>query len=239
MGRIATLLMSPVEALIAARGILFPWVPVFLGLGIGIWFSLRWEPGGITYALCLVLFIAAVGVRLRGPEPLHPFAIAVACMLLGGLAAGYRAHSLTAPILGFRFYGAVEGRIVLIDRSQSDKIRLTLDQVILENTPPQRTPERVRVSLHGVQDYLTPEPGQRVMATAHLAAPDGPLSLTALISAAWPFLTGWGRWATPARRSCCWSRQRRARSRSTACETRSAKPFRPAFPERQARFRRP
>ena len=175
MGRIATLLMSPVEALIAARGILFPWVPVFLGLGIGIWFSLRWEPGGISYALCLVLFIAAVGVRLRGPEPLHPFAIAVACMLLGGLAAGYRAYSLTAPILGFRFYGAVEGRIVLIDRSQSDKIRLTLDQVILENTPPQRTPERVRVSLHGVQDYLTPEPGQRVMATAHLAAPDGPV----------------------------------------------------------------
>ncbi|MBT8409737.1 MAG: ComEC/Rec2 family competence protein, partial [Alphaproteobacteria bacterium] len=71
-------------------------------------------------------------------------------------------------------YGPVEGRIVAIDRSQSGAVRLTLDRVVLFNTPPDRTPERVRISLHG-EDGIAPEPGLTVLSTAHLSPPGGPV----------------------------------------------------------------
>jgi competence protein ComEC len=76
-------------------------------------------------------------------------ALAFAALAAGWLAAGVRAHSVAAPMLDFRYYGPVEGRIVGIDRSQSDALRLTLDQVVLREVPPDRTPLRVRVSLQG------------------------------------------------------------------------------------------
>ena len=73
-------------------------------------------------------------------------------------------------MLNFRYYGPVEGRIVEIDRSQSDALRLTLDQVVLQDVSPARTPLRVRVSLQKEQDWLRPTPGQVVILTANLAA---------------------------------------------------------------------
>lgn len=78
-------------------------------------------------------------------------------------------------MLNFRYYGPVEGRIVDIDRSQSDALRLTLDQVVLQDVSPAKTPLRVRVSLQKEQDWLLPTPGQVVILTANLAAPDGPV----------------------------------------------------------------
>jgi competence protein ComEC len=78
-------------------------------------------------------------------------------------------------MLDVRYYGPVEGRIVGIDRSQSDALRLTLDQVTLREVPPDRTPLRVRVSLQGDQPWLDPVPGQVVILTASLAAPEGPV----------------------------------------------------------------
>jgi competence protein ComEC len=69
----------------------------------------------------------------------------------------------------------VEGRIVGIDRSQSDALRLTLDRVTLREVPPDRTPLRVRVSLQDDQPWLDPVPGQVVILTASLAAPEGPV----------------------------------------------------------------
>jgi competence protein ComEC len=63
-------------------------------------------------------------------------------------------------MLDFRYYGPVEGRIVEIDRSQSDALRLTLDRVVLREVAPDRTPARVRVSLQGEQDWLQPTPGR-------------------------------------------------------------------------------
>ncbi|MBD3788620.1 MAG: ComEC/Rec2 family competence protein, partial [Sphingomonadales bacterium] len=91
---------------------------------------------------------------------------------LAELAAG-RAHQVAAPVLGFRYYGAVEGRVVEIDRSSRDQIRLTLDRVTLSNMDPGQVPARVRVSLSGGAEAL-PEPGTRVMLTANLSPPPGP-----------------------------------------------------------------
>ncbi|NJS40487.1 MAG: ComEC family competence protein [Rhodobacteraceae bacterium] len=94
---------------------------------------------------------------------------------LDWLAAGIRAHAVDAPMLTFRYYGPVEGRIIHIDRSQSDALRLTLDRVTLREVSPDRTPLRVRISLQGEQPWLSPAPGQVVILTASLAAPEGPV----------------------------------------------------------------
>ena len=166
------ILLWPLQTLSEARGLLFPWVAVFIGCGVGVWFALPFEPDRIFYLLVATLIGGTAIVRFRGPELLHPVAIIVGCVAAGVLACGIRAHSVDAPMLEFRYYGPVQGRIVGIDRSQSDALRLTLDRVVLLDVAPQRTPVKVRVSV-GTPD-LAPEPGQVVMLTAFLSAPEGP-----------------------------------------------------------------
>lgn len=158
------------------QGHLFPWLAVFSGAGIGIWFALPWEPKVGFYALMAVAGLALAALAWRGPENARPFAAAGFACALGLLAAGYRAHAIESPMLGFRYYGPIEGRLLEVDRSQSDALRLTLDQVVLLDVSPARTPVRVRISLQG--DTLPPSPlipGQILMVTGLLAPPEGPV----------------------------------------------------------------
>lgn len=175
MAGLIALMRLPLDALAAARGTLFPWVPVFIGVGIGLWFLLPWEPGVTFYLWVGVAALAAVALRVLGPEGGYPFAVALACLLVGMLAAGARAHWVDAPMLTFRYYGPVEGRLIAVDRSQTDALRLTLDRVVLSDVPPARTPLRVRVSLQEEPQDRIPEPGETVILTAHLSAPEGPV----------------------------------------------------------------
>ncbi|MGB3315513.1 MAG: ComEC/Rec2 family competence protein, partial [Albidovulum sp.] len=163
------------DALGAARGRLMIWAPVFLSLGIGGYFGLKVEPGQGTlwFAVLVALGFAVIG--WRGPERMRIPATGLALIAAGLVLASYRAHSVAAPVLPFRFYGPVEGRIVNIDRSFSDQMRLTLDRVVLEDVPPDRTPARVRVALHGDQGFVTPVPGLTVILSAHLSPPEGPV----------------------------------------------------------------
>lgn len=160
----------------AQRGALFGWVPVCLAIGVGWYFHLSWEPSWVVLGqVVLVVAICGASTRLM-PEHLRPFAVAGMLISLGFLLAAGRAHSVAGPVLDYRYYGAVEGRIVAIDRSQSDALRLTLDRVVLDRVRPHKTPHRVRVSLHGDRSADIPvEPGLRIMVTAHLSPPSGPV----------------------------------------------------------------
>jgi competence protein ComEC len=162
---------------LAGRLLLF--APVCLGTGIGGYFALPVEPTALVWAL---VAIGAAGAGLVGARLTRSryagvgfLALGLAMMLAGLLVAGLRTETVRAPVIGFRYYGPVEGRVVKIDRSQSDAIRLTLDRVRLERVAPDARPERVRVSLHGAQGYLDPVPGQSVAMTAFLSAPEGPV----------------------------------------------------------------
>jgi competence protein ComEC len=156
------------------RGALMPWSAVALGLGVAVYFALPVEPGGPHYAVAGLLVLLGVASGLWRREVLAPLAWVIALGAVGFMAAGLRAHQVAGPVLDFRYYGPVEGRVVGIDRSASDALRITLDQVRLDDVSPARTPRRVRVSLHGEQRWLEPEPGARVMLTAHLGPPSGP-----------------------------------------------------------------
>ncbi|MCL4190033.1 MAG: ComEC/Rec2 family competence protein [Rhodobacteraceae bacterium] len=159
----------------AARGRLVPFVPVFLGTGVGLYFLLPAEPGPAAQALALAGALVAAGIALRGPEAARPLAAAAALVLAGLLLALLRSQAVAAPVLARHFHGAVEGRLVAIDRSLSDAVRLTLDRVVLEGLAPEATPARVRIALHGrAGAHLAPVPGMVVIATAHLSPPAGP-----------------------------------------------------------------
>lgn len=162
------------DALAGQRGHLFCWAPVAFGIGIGIYFALPAEPGKQAIAACLLLAGVAGMGAIRSAR-WAPLLVALA-LCVGGLGhAALKARLAAEPVLTWRYYGPVQGRIVKIDRSQSDKVRLTLDRVVLSQVGPDRTPARVRVSLHGRQDWVEPVPGLTVMMTAHLSPPQGPV----------------------------------------------------------------
>lgn len=170
--------LAPLQALLdvwlAQRGHLFAWVPVCLGLGVGLYFSLGWEPGLAHYAALLGLILIGL-ILIRWLGLWAPFVWAVVLVAIGLCLAGGRANQVAEPVIGWRYYGPIEGRIVNIDRSASDALRLTLDQVVLDDVAAGRTPVRVRVSLHGQQGFIAPVPGMVVILTGHLSPPGGPV----------------------------------------------------------------
>ncbi|MFO1173846.1 MAG: ComEC/Rec2 family competence protein [Paracoccaceae bacterium] len=165
---------AALERIEGLRGQLLPWAPVFLSVGIGGYFALPAEPGPLLLAvaagLCLLAWLAA----WRGPDLARLPANGLALAAGGFLLAVARAHMVAAPVMAYPSFGPVEGRIIDIDRSYSDQIRLTLDQVALPDVTDAPVPWRVRVALHGDQPGFVPEPGARVRLTARLAPPDGP-----------------------------------------------------------------
>lgn len=163
------------EIWIRQRGSLFGWAPVVLSIGIGTYFTLPVEPSLPLYIILGGVIAVTLGLSRWLPYLARPLAVAVLLLCLGLAWAGIRAQSVAAPVLGFRYYGTIEGRIVVVDRSQSDAVRLTLDRVVLDRMNPDRRPDRVRVSLHGQQGFIDPVPGMRVMMTGHLSPPSGPV----------------------------------------------------------------
>ncbi len=153
------------------RGYLMPWSAVALGTGIGIYFSLPSEPGVVGYGLAVLAMGLGVAMSLWRKEVLGPPGLALALVALGVCVAGARAHLVAGPVIDFRYYGAIEGRIVGMDRSASDALRLTLEDVRLDNV--RNTPLRVRVSLLGEEDYIDYVPGAVVITTGHLSPPGG------------------------------------------------------------------
>ncbi len=159
--------------LLEQRGHLFPWTPVFLGLGIGGYFSLPVEPGVAVLAAVALAGAVMAAMALRRPGGWSAIGWGLALAAAGFALAGARARRVGAPVLGWRYYGPVEGRIVAIDRSASDALRLTLDRVRLDRLAPAAIPERVRISLH-TDIFPVLRPGARIMTTAYLTPPQGP-----------------------------------------------------------------
>ena len=155
---------APVDSFLAT--------PVFLALGIGVWFGVPSEPDLLLYVMLSGVLLALAGAARFGPWRLRPFAVALAFVIAGALACGARVWVVAAPMLAQPYYGPVQGRIVDIDRSQSDAVRLTLDQVVLSEVSPDQTPLHLRISLHGPPQDVPYEMGRTVLVTARLAAPE-------------------------------------------------------------------
>jgi competence protein ComEC len=166
------------QVLLAQRGAAYPWAPVCLALGIGLYFQLPQEPAFWAYASAFGLCLGACCLLFIWRSAFAPLIWALFLACAGFLVAGGKGWWVEGAVLQGRYYGPVEGRIVLIDRSASGALRLTLDRVVLENMAPQQTPRRVRISLHGSPQAPlagAPRAGSTVLITAHLSPPAGPV----------------------------------------------------------------
>lgn len=153
----------------------FLWMPVVFGIGVIAYFSIRFEP---TPAHLWGVAAAAGGLAVCArvlPVTVRPVLYVLILIALGFLNAAWRAHQVGAPVLGWHYYGPVEGTVVALDRSSSDKPRVTLGDPVLLRVSPERTPQFVRVSLHSEDGIQEPVPGSRIMVTARLSPPSGPV----------------------------------------------------------------
>jgi competence protein ComEC len=159
------------QSVAAQRPQLALWLPVFLGIGIGIHLLLPEEPDiGLVWASGLG-GAAMVLPLLAGRWPLA----ALAGMVLAGFAlSGVRTHQVAAPVLERPYWGAVEGRVAGLSRSEADAPRVLLDQVYLPGIAPDRTPALVRVSLLGLVPEGVLDPGARITVQARLSPPAPP-----------------------------------------------------------------
>lgn len=180
---------SLADALDRARPRAFALVPILIGAGVAGWFALPDDPGraGLWAALGLAALSALLALRWR------MLGLGMMCLALGFAAAALRAERVAAPVLPFRYYGMIEGRVVAVDRSYSDRMRLTLDRVMLEDVPAARTPARVRLSLHGAAEGIArPAPGTLIRAKGHLVPPEGPVEPGAFDFRRWAWFRGLG-----------------------------------------------
>lgn len=171
-----------------SRAGLLPWLPVWMSLGIGGWLLLPFHPAGGLYAAVWAVTLFTVVIvtifRRRAVTDQQWQLVGLGRMLVfitmamsaGFSLAGIRSALVAAPVLGFRYYGPIEGRVVGIDRSGNDRMRVTLDGVVLRNFSPLRTPHKVRLSLiePAGATLALPEAGAQVMLTGHLGPPLGP-----------------------------------------------------------------
>ncbi len=147
------------------------WSPVLLACGIGLYFGLPFEPPhwagwGLGAGLALWLWLS-----IRASGRLRLLVLSLFFLNLGYLAAIYRSASVAAPILEYRYYGPIEGRVVAIDRSSSKALRLTLDRVRLDG--PRQAPAKVRISVFGFTPDLAL--GDHVALVGNLSPPGGPV----------------------------------------------------------------
>ncbi len=111
--------------LLRQHGHLFVWSPVFLALGIGAYFGLEVEPGLGVYAVLGIFGTGFAATALRWPGGWSVLGWALALMAAGFTLAGLRAHNVGDPVLGWRYYGPIEGRVFRISASSSWVILLT------------------------------------------------------------------------------------------------------------------
>jgi competence protein ComEC len=162
-------------ALFAQRHRFALWLPVCLGIGICIYFSIRFEPDWVQVCGVAVAALVLLGLTTVFTDALRVLMWIPVLISLGFLIAVTRAHLVETPKLSWHYYGAVEGIVAHLDRSMSNKPRVTLIDPVLTKTSPERTPKQVRVSLHSKTQGTAMSPGARILITASLSPPAGPV----------------------------------------------------------------
>ncbi|MHA3978616.1 ComEC/Rec2 family competence protein [Halovulum sp. GXIMD14794] len=149
------------------------WAPVTLGAGIAAYFAMPVEPSAaLAWSLLAgALILMALLARFRRGG----LVLLLALAFLGFAISKLHTDRLAAPVLTQEYFGPVVGRIVGFDRSESNKLRLLLDQVYLPGIEAPHTPARVRVVLGRTPDPAVARPGARVMMRGRLTAPPEPV----------------------------------------------------------------
>ena len=147
------------------------WFPVFLGVGIGGYFLLLSEPPPWLGTAWTMVAVAIAWFGRRKP-PLLALAVSFAVIGGGFAIAQIRTISVAAPVFEARHGPAtVSGRVVSVAVGESGR-RVTLDRPRIGGIGPERTPERVRISIIAREPPI--QPGDWLQVRAVLSPPPGP-----------------------------------------------------------------
>jgi len=163
------------------------WIPVLLGTGIGLYFSLEYEPGS------WVGFLAAAGTAaswwLFRHEPRDSLAVVgLMVVALGFWASQLRASLVAAPILTKSSKLAeVNGRVLSVE-SHKRGSRIVLGNLNIEGLDAYATPTKVRITVSGKSEI---QPGDVVSVRAGLRPPPRPASPNAFDFARGAYFEGY------------------------------------------------
>ncbi len=158
----------------AGRRVLF--VPVLMGVGIGGYFALPFEPAGWTIGVGVVAIVAWVIVRRLDVH----VAIVSAAAIVAGICAGFslavvRAQTNDIVVLASETRMlAITGRVARLEPAERGRTRVWLD---IEATKPslRQAPHRIRISINKKNEVLSPGDWIQVRATLKpLPAPVAP-----------------------------------------------------------------
>lgn len=167
--------------LLAQRERLILWMPVFLAIGIGLYFSLRFEPPLFLSAGSLALVFAVWGL-IWPLKHAHWQGFSVWLVLtglflslLGFTAAQIRTELVSQPLLMKELDPVtVAGRITVIDKLEEDTgVRLILNDLEIEKLSPEQTPAHVRLKVRDGEGFRI---GDRVSVLAGLKPPSAPVA---------------------------------------------------------------
>lgn len=153
------------------RGRLFYWYPVFLGIGIGIYFSLSAEPTVIMTASVAVT-TAFFFVSSRWPA-CRPVALTLGFVGMGFALACFRTGMVTAPVLPAEIGPAKLSGTVLNVEMREKGVRLLLRPAGFARLESHDLPAKVRISVR--TKGHNPEAGQKIEVLAILRPPPAPV----------------------------------------------------------------
>lgn len=163
------------------------WAPVFLGLGISLYFAARGEPPSWLGGTCLVGAFGLVLLLRRRPLAVMVL-LPLGLMALGLTAAQWRSWQVAAPVLE-RPTGPVPitGLIEEVEPLAAGGQRVTLRHAEMDVDGAR--PSRVRIKVKGDRDLPV---GQRLRGTALLLPPPQPLAPGAFDFARYAWFMGLG-----------------------------------------------
>ncbi len=147
------------------------WIPVFMGAGIAVYFSLHIEPG-IWVGPASIGLAVLVAAGFRRHQALFIPAYALLFVSLGFGVAQLRTALVTAPVLQKKIGPlALEGRIARVEVLTKGR-RLWLDSLSVDRLGDDKTPVRIRIKVFARNVDL--QPGDRIGLRAILYPPSGP-----------------------------------------------------------------
>ncbi|MCB1782574.1 MAG: ComEC family competence protein [Alphaproteobacteria bacterium] len=168
------------EQLYLQKNNLFLWTPVLIALGIGLYFSLPTEPpvlfglAAFLLSASILVLIAPARTKSRTGQGAFLFSLSISLVVAGFLTAQIRTASINTHVLEKRLGPVnITGTIKSVEILEGKKgSRIILENPEIDNRPPDKTPQRIRLQLRADQNIA---PGQKIKALATLNPPSGPV----------------------------------------------------------------
>lgn len=153
----------------------FLWSPVFVGVGIALYFALPVEPYYLSGVMALSV-LSGLFFGLRHHPAWVPLAGALFFIALGFSAATFRAAAVYTPLLDKPIkFADVEGTVSGVeDMGVKGGGRIVLKDLRIDDWPPEKTPRHIRLRFKKGGDQVAV--GDRIRALASLNPPSSPVA---------------------------------------------------------------